>query len=205
MDDKDSAGLPITLLSEPDLLYWQTSLPGWNMSGAKYDAETTLLEPLGWDNLFEWAGEYIFMGNSFKYIADVVRFSRVGAFRRMDEPVSGESERQVVFNGSLAIYVKGDSFGRDCGTGLEGYTLNKSKSLWLARGPVEDYSRGGGLRRALLGDDSSVYEQNVEAILRGICHVDAKQESRRFQREHQQWMAGLRQGESGRPLPDFLR
>jgi len=203
MDDQEDK--PMVFLVEGNLIEWEKPLkPGYTRKLESYNAQTELINPLGMDFVDESVGGYKIIASVAKYLADVIRLNRGKngmIFRGYHDEVTGKRERLVLFDGGVQIY----SEGIIPGTNLNGCAFESEGRIWLARGPVEDYSNCGGLRRALLGDDPSVYERNVEAILRGIDHVDAKQESRRFQREHQQWMAGLRQGESGRPLPDFLR
>lgn len=176
MDNEESKTVqegPHIYLVENDLFDWERpSKPGWMHIGFfKYNAKTEPIESLGLDIVNEVVEGYHVVASAAKYLANVIRLNSQNKYgtryRDAGEEVDGPKEDLVVFNGNISIY----STGQIPGTELQGYDLEESGKIWLARPSTELFRNPEGLYEVIFGEDNMGKIARIEAILKGINQI----------------------------------
>ena len=174
-------------LTQGDLLPWERPLkPGYMRMpiGMKYNAQTELVDSLGMEIFNRDVGRYSVQATAAKYSARVILLDRSiglsGVIDRGDE-IRGTPKRRIVFRGAITIYNK----GQIPGTELEGFDLESTGRIWLARPPTLIYRSDQGLSRIILGKavTEEGKERRIKAIIRGQEEIKRERETTRLERE----------------------
>jgi len=180
-------------LEDGSILPWERPLKDGYMGMLyMYNGSTKLIEQIGFDSLDEAIGPFKIIGSATKYLADIIHLG--DDYFRMDEPVSGEENREILFAGGLTIYRE----GQIPGTEIQGYDFERHGKIWIARNPVDQYRSSEGLKNLIL-DNSSNPITRIEAILSGYQTKEENAERAQSIIGHENWKRGLMQGQDEGP------
>ncbi|GAI74216.1 unnamed protein product, partial [marine sediment metagenome] len=141
-------------LTQGDLLPWERPLkPGYMRMpiGMKYNAQTELVDSLGMEIFNRDVGRYSVQATAAKYLARVIFLDKnlgLSGVIDMGTEICGTPKRRIVFSGNITIYNK----GQIPGTKLEGFDLESTGRIWLARPYTLIYRSDQGLSRIILGE-----------------------------------------------------
>ena len=186
-------------LTQGDLLLWERPLkPGYMRMpmGMKYNAQTELVESLGMEIFNRDVGRYSVQATAAKYSARVILLDKnvgLGVLIDRGDEIRGTLQRKIVFRGAITIYNK----GQIPGTELEGFDLESTGRIWLARPPSLIYRSDQGLSRIILGKavTEEGKERRIKAIIRGHEEIKNERANAIIEREHAAHQSGKFQTE----------
>jgi hypothetical protein len=188
---KEKPEKPKIFLSEGDVLPWEKPLKSGYFRGLlAFNGETKLLESLGMDVVNEELSDYYIQATAAKYLASVIRVGE-NKYRDINSKIEGIPENLIIFNGSVVIY----SSGKILGTELQGFDLESTGKIWLAREPTDVLKSDKGLYSLVFGNEKTEKGkiERIEAILNGHEQIKRDKESERIGREHASWKSGKNQ------------
>lgn len=128
---------------------------------------------------------YKIVASAVKYLADIIHLNMTGDHSKFpDEPVSGETKREILFSGNLTVY----EHGKIHGTEISGYNLIRNGRIWMAREPSDLLRREHGLETIILGVGCEQFP--MEAILRGYEIQERKREEAENRRDSNSFELG---------------
>ncbi len=186
-------------LIQGDLFMWEKPLkPGYMRMpiGMKYNAQTELVASLGMEIFNRDVGRYSVQATASKYLARVIFLDKnVGLSGMIDpnEEICGTPQRRIVFRGAITIYNK----GQIPGTELEGFDLESTGRIWLARPYTLIYRSDQGLSRIILGKavTKEGKERRIKAITIGHEEIKKERANAIIEREHAAHQSGKSQTE----------
>ena len=182
---------PKIFLSEGNVLPWEKPLgPGYTRGFMAYNGQTDLLESMEMDFVNESFPGYNVQATAAKYLARIIRLGK-NIYRNSSDEVEGTPEDLILFNGNIAIYLA----GKIPGTELEGFDLESTGKVWLARTPTDLLRSNRGLYHLVFGDETTEEGkvERIKAILNGHEQIKRDKESIRLKRKHEAWKDGKNQ------------
>jgi len=184
-------------LTQGNLFPWERPLkPGYIKipMGVKYNAQTELVKSLGMDIFNQDVGRYSVQATAAKYLAKVIFLDGSAGLNGLidvNEEICGTPQRRIIFRGAITIYNK----GQIPGTELEGFDLESTGRIWLARPSAPLYRSDQGLSRIILGEavTEEGKERRIKAIIRGHEEIKREREGIRIEREHSAFQSGKSQ------------